>query len=110
MSSSNHVEAKQTQPCIHANLYTKIKTVYLNGYIAIHKGKTYDLTGYALFDTLRGELIRIGGDLPYLPAGGRSGCETIVASGLVGVPDLYVSSQAQRKRIFTAKKYRSKSK
>jgi len=110
MSSSKQTGATEIKHCIHANLYTKIKTVYLDGYIGVHKGKACELTGYALFDILRGELIRIGSDLPYLPAGGQSACEAIVESGLAGVPDLYVSSPEQRKRIFTAKKYKTKSK
>lgn len=109
MSSSNQASATNKKLCIHANVYTKIKTVYLNEFKVTRNNKEHTLTGYALFDTLRGQLIRIGDELPYFPAGGQDACESIVSSGLVGVPELYISTAEQRKRIFTAKKYKGKS-
>lgn len=79
--------------------YFNLEVVKLVDYRVEVSGGYILLNGFALFDTAKEELVRMGRNAPYLPAGKKKACEIIVLSGLIGEPLLYVSSEEQRKSI-----------
>lgn len=82
-----------------SELYLKLQTVRLESY-PIEVGKvTQHIAGYAILDVISNELVRMGGNAPYLPAGGKAACDEIVLTGLIGAPLLYISSEKQKMHI-----------
>ena len=84
---------------VTVDLYMQLKTVKLVNYkVSTNVGYRL-LNGFALLDTGVDELVRMGNNKPYMPAGGKNATDSIVKSGLIGLPELYVSNNEQRASI-----------
>ena len=82
-----------------SKIYTNLKTVKLVNYPIKNENWVQHLDGHAILDLKSNELVRMGNNGPYIPAGGKKACDQIVASGLIGEPLIYRSNEKQKAQI-----------
>lgn len=77
------------------NLYKHLQAVKVVDMKMPHALGYTLLSGFGLLDTQRNELVKMGGDRPYVLKR-KKDIQTIVDSGLIGAPEIYKITKAQR--------------